>query len=90
MNTVNLDEKIAEYQKIQKQIKELEERLKPVKAVLEEQALNAGGVVSTETHIVKLIEMSRENLNLKEAKKELGDALSPFISTTHFTQLRVS
>lgn len=90
MNTVNLDEQITEYQKIQRQIKELEERLKPVRAILEESALNAGGVVTTETHVVKLVEISRENLNLKEAKKELGDKLNPFISTTHYTQLRVS
>lgn len=86
----SINDVVLEYKAMQKEIKALEEAMKPLKERLEAEALKAGGSLETGTFTIKLIEASREIFNLKDGKAALGSALTPFIKETHYTQLRIS
>jgi hypothetical protein len=89
--TNELDQAVLTYQEIQAKIKFFENELKKPKAILEAAAsATADGKIVTEKYKITLTVVQRENFSLKNARATLGEAaLSPFISTCAYTQLRV-
>ncbi len=88
----DLAKDVDAYRKLQAQIKFFSEQLASVRERLQDAAVTApeGRIVTPEFAIV-LSECKRENFSLAAAKKALGEkALAPFVSTTTYTQLRVS
>lgn len=88
----SIDEAVATYKTLKAQIAKLEAQLQPVKEALEHAASQtADGVILGETFKVTLVIAQRENFKLKDAKAILGaEILEPFISTSTYSQLRVS
>lgn len=89
--TNELDQAVLTYQEIKSKIAFLENELKAPKAIIEDAASKTqDGKIVTASYKITLSVAERENFSLKNAKAVLGDALSPFISTSCYTTLRVS
>lgn len=87
----NLDEAAAEYMRLKAQSAELEAALKRIRNVLE---VAVGSAPEKRAEIAgfkfALVEVERDNFNLKKALEKLDKrTLRPFITTSRYTQLRV-
>jgi hypothetical protein len=80
------------------EIKRLENSLKALRIILEEEILKAPTssnsleaklTLELEAFAVSLSDCSRESFDLKSAKVQLGDVLKPFIKNTSYTRLNV-
>lgn len=88
----DLDQAVAAYKEINAKIAFLSTQLKSHREVIEAAATNTpDGQVITEKYKITLSLCERENFDKKAAMAALGrDKLAPFLSTTAYTQLRVS
>ena len=92
-NTISMDVEQAadKYMTLKAEIEALEEQKKLCKEVLETAVKESPDMrISLEMYEILLSDCSRESCDLKAAKKELGDILTPFIKTSTYTQLRVT
>lgn len=90
MSNQDLKFMIEKYKRFQMEIKELEAKLKPMKEVLETEAVNHGGELIVDCFKIRLVECKRETVAIEEAKVEFGEKLNKFLKVSFFTQLRVS
>ena len=82
---------VKAYRAIKLQIEALELELKEHKSTIEAECYaHADFKFTCGLFKCSLSEVSRENFKLKEAKPVLGDLLTPFLSTTKYTMLKVS
>jgi len=91
-SAIQLEIDALAYKDLAAKIRFLGEQLKPIKERLEAAAAAAPeGKIVTEKFQILLSLGQRENFDKKAAIAALGrDKLAPFMSTTAFTQLRVS
>jgi hypothetical protein len=86
----NLEEAAAEYMRLKAQSAELDAAMKRLRNVLEV----AVGAAPEKKAVIAgfkfaLVEVERDNFNLKKALEKLdGRVLRPFITTSRYTQLR--
>ena len=88
---MDVEQAADKYMELKAQIESLEEQKKLCKEVLEAAVKESPDMrISLEMYEILLSECSRETCDLKAAKKTLGEAITPFIKTSEYTQLRVS
>ena len=81
---------ITQYLEAKAKLEADESALKALRLEVEPMVIAAGGTLIQDNVTLKLIDIERENFNLKAAKETLdGRILRPFISISEYKQLRV-
>lgn len=81
---------VNEYLEAKRKFEEAEANLKKLRVEVEPLVAAAGGTLIQDNVVLKLIDMERENFNLKAAKEKLDmRQLNPFISISEYKQLRI-
>ena len=90
--TITLEETVEAYLFLQEKIKKAEKELAEYKVLLEQAASDSeGNTLFVGDHRIKLVEATRENFNVKQARETLGNQiLAPFTNLVTYTRLTVT
>lgn len=86
-----LEDPLGQYLTIKSQIEALEHALNAFRVGLESAVEQSDGTLELDGYKLKLIDCTRENFSLKEARRHIDiEILKPYISVSQYKQLRVT